>query len=55
MYSVRSRADSVATYLNGQGVARSLIAETSRGSIDATGTDDAGWERDRRVDIFIDR
>jgi outer membrane protein OmpA-like peptidoglycan-associated protein len=49
------RADSVAAYLNGQGVARTLMSETSRGSLDATGTDEAGWARDRRVDIFIDR
>jgi len=46
-----SRASSVASYLAALGVSRSQMAETSRGKLDATGTDDTSWQLDRRVDI----
>jgi hypothetical protein len=26
---------------------------TSRGEMDATGTDEASWEKDRRVDVLL--
>jgi hypothetical protein len=29
------------------------MAVTTRGAIDATGTDEAGWKNDRRVDIQL--
>jgi hypothetical protein len=29
------------------------MASTSRGEMDATGTDETSWERDRRVDIML--
>jgi|HubBroStandDraft_2_1064218.scaffolds.fasta_scaffold90435_1 peptidoglycan-associated lipoprotein len=48
-----SRADSVRDYLVGLGVAKSNIGETSRGKLDATGTDEAGWRMDRRVDVDL--
>jgi hypothetical protein len=35
------------------GVDHREISETSRGKLDATGTDDASWRRDRRVDIAL--
>jgi hypothetical protein len=29
------------------------MSETSRGALDATGTNEAGWQTDRRVDIAL--
>lgn len=46
-----SRASAVARYLNALGVPTSQITQSSRGKLDATGTDDASWQLDRRVDI----
>jgi peptidoglycan-associated lipoprotein len=47
------RSGSVDTYLQSLGVNMSLLSQTSRGALDATGTDEAGWARDRRVDIML--
>jgi peptidoglycan-associated lipoprotein len=47
------RASAVDAYLAQLGVDKSKITETSRGKLDATGTDDQGWSRDRRVDITL--
>ncbi len=47
------RAQAVAGYLTLRGVEGSRIVETSRGSLDATGIDEAGWASDRRVDITV--
>jgi peptidoglycan-associated lipoprotein len=47
------RASAVSTYLNRLGVDSAKIEETSRGKLDATGTDDASWQHDRRVDIDL--
>jgi peptidoglycan-associated lipoprotein len=46
-----SRAETVARYLRSLGVTTNQISETSRGKLDATGTDEASWQLDRRVDI----
>jgi len=46
-----SRADAVARYLRALGVTSNQLTETSRGKLDATGTDEASWQLDRRVDI----
>jgi peptidoglycan-associated lipoprotein len=48
-----SRANSVARYLEGLGVSAAKVTESSRGKLDATGTDEAGWQRDRRVDLEL--
>jgi peptidoglycan-associated lipoprotein len=48
-----NRATSVRKYLAGLGVADARMAITSRGALDATGTDEAGWQRDRRVDVTL--
>jgi peptidoglycan-associated lipoprotein len=48
-----SRADSVRNYLIGLGVPGSNVTETSRGKLDATGTDEATWRLDRRVDVDL--
>jgi peptidoglycan-associated lipoprotein len=49
----QSRADSVASYLGRRGVGGGNASTTSRGAMDATGTDETGWSRDRRVDIVL--
>lgn len=48
-----SRADAVHRYLVDLGVGRTQMRATSRGEMDANGTDDAGWANDRRVDIEL--
>jgi peptidoglycan-associated lipoprotein len=47
------RAGSVAGYLGTHGLSRGAMATTSRGEFDATGTDEQGWVRDRRVDVML--
>jgi peptidoglycan-associated lipoprotein len=47
------RADSVGDYLSRLGVAAAQLMRTTRGALDATGTDEAGWAKDRRVDIQL--
>jgi peptidoglycan-associated lipoprotein len=47
------RAVAVKGFLAGQGVDGGKMSETSRGELDATGTDEEGWRRDRRVDIKL--
>ena len=47
------RADNVKGAIAGAGLDSAKMATTSRGELDATGTDEAGWERDRRVDIML--
>jgi outer membrane protein OmpA-like peptidoglycan-associated protein len=47
------RADSAMQYLKQRGVDASKMTETSRGELDATGVDEAGWSRDRRVDVDL--
>jgi peptidoglycan-associated lipoprotein len=47
------RADQVKKYLSGLGVESGRVSDTSRGKLDATGTDEAGWRKDRRVDINL--
>lgn len=47
------RARSVHKYLVSLGVPDGRMVETSRGALDATGADEAGWQNDRRVDISL--
>jgi outer membrane protein OmpA-like peptidoglycan-associated protein len=47
------RSHSVGQYLGRLGVAQTQLGVTTRGAIDATGTDEAGWKEDRRVDIQL--
>jgi peptidoglycan-associated lipoprotein len=49
----QSRADAVGTYLGGRGLTKGKTLTTSRGSMDASGTDENGWQRDRRVDVML--
>jgi len=48
------RADSVKLTLVRSGLEKERISATSRGEMDATGTDEAGWAEDRRVDVMLD-
>ena len=47
------RASRVGGYLRSHGMFAAKVSETSRGSRDATGTDDDGWTLDRRVDVDL--
>lgn len=47
------RARSAHNYLSSLGVASDKLFDTSRGELDATGTDEDGWQKDRRVDIKL--
>ena len=47
------RARAAHTYLSGLGVGGDKLFDTSRGEIDATGKDEAGWTKDRRVDVKL--
>ena len=47
------RAHSVSQYLVRLGVSQPQLEVTTRGAIDATGTDEAGWANDRRVDVQL--
>jgi peptidoglycan-associated lipoprotein len=48
-----SRADSVQRYLHDLGVASARLHATSRGEMDAVGTDESSFAHDRRVDIDL--
>ena len=47
------RARSVHQFLGNLGVAGDKLHDTSRGELDATGTDEVGWRKDRRVDVRL--
>jgi peptidoglycan-associated lipoprotein len=48
-----SRADGVRGFLLKHGLATAQVASTSRGELDAQGTDEGSWARDRRVDVQL--
>jgi peptidoglycan-associated lipoprotein len=48
-----SRADGVRTFLVGRGLRGEQVATTSRGEMDAKGTNEASWVEDRRVDVHL--
>ena len=47
------RARAAHNFLAGLGVANDKLFDTSRGELDATGTDEQGWRKDRRVDVKL--
>lgn len=47
------RASNVKNAIAAEGLAEDRIATTSRGEMDATGTDEATWAKDRRVDVML--
>lgn len=48
-----SRAHGVHRYMVDLGVGKDKMKSTSRGEMDATGKDEEGWRKDRRVDIEL--
>lgn len=48
-----SRANTVRRYVKDLGVGIDRMSSTSRGEIDAIGKDEAGWAKDRRVDVEL--
>jgi peptidoglycan-associated lipoprotein len=48
-----NRAQKVRGFLSAQGLGDDKMFETSRGALDATGTDEMGYAKDRRVDIEL--
>lgn len=48
-----SRSGRVSTYLTKLGVTPAQMTPTSRGEIDAIGTEEEGWRKDRRVDLRL--
>jgi peptidoglycan-associated lipoprotein len=48
-----SRADGVMGFLVDRGLSAKQVAATSRGEMDAKGTDEGSWSEDRRVDILL--
>ncbi len=49
------RARSVHSFLGGLGVSADKLHDTSRGELDAKGTDEEGWRKDRRVDVRLSK
>jgi outer membrane protein OmpA-like peptidoglycan-associated protein len=47
------RGSTVSQYLARLGVPNPQLAVTTRGALDASGTDEHGWQQDRRVDIQL--
>jgi peptidoglycan-associated lipoprotein len=47
------RADNVKASIATAGLSAEKIATTSRGELDATGTDEPSWAKDRRVDVVL--
>jgi peptidoglycan-associated lipoprotein len=49
----QKRAGSVAKYLDRKGLREPRVETSSRGELDATGTDEVSWVADRSVDILL--
>jgi peptidoglycan-associated lipoprotein len=49
----QKRAGSVAEYLATKGLVKSRMETLSKGAFEATGTDEEGWARDRKVDVAL--
>jgi peptidoglycan-associated lipoprotein len=49
----QKRADNVKMAIVSFGMAAAKALTTSRGELDSTGTDEASWSKDRRVDIVL--
>ncbi|GAC1352563.1 MAG: hypothetical protein NVS3B20_12110 [Polyangiales bacterium] len=49
----QSRADAVTKYLNARGLDKAKTESTSRGAMEASGSDEPSWAKDRRVDVML--
>jgi peptidoglycan-associated lipoprotein len=48
------RADAVSAYVRTHGLAEKQVQTTSRGKLDAEGTDEPSWAKDRRVNLMLE-
>jgi peptidoglycan-associated lipoprotein len=53
MVLAQNRADNVKGAIVSAGMTAGKALTTSRGELDATGSDEASWQKDRRVDIVL--
>lgn len=49
----QKRAGSVGEYLERKGMDKGKVQSTSKGALEATGTDEDGWARDRKVEVVL--
>lgn len=49
----QKRAGSVAEFLNKKGLDKAHVETLSKGAFEATGTDEQGWARDRKVEVVL--
>lgn len=49
----QQRAGSVANFLTKKGMEQAKVATSSKGEFEATGIDEAGWARDRKVEVLL--
>jgi peptidoglycan-associated lipoprotein len=49
----QKRAGSVADFLTKKGLETARINSSSKGEMEATGADEDGWARDRKVEVFL--
>ncbi len=49
----QKRADEVSGYLGTKGLDKGKRESSTRGALDASGTDEPSWARDRRVDVML--
>lgn len=49
----QKRAGSVGEYLATKGLDKARVQTLSKGAFEATGTDEEGWARDRKVDVTL--
>jgi peptidoglycan-associated lipoprotein len=47
------RAETVRSFLKRLGVPSERLSPTTRGDLDASGSDESSWQRDRRVDLQL--
>lgn len=47
------RSDNVAAAVTREGLSKDQITTSSRGELDATGSDETSWAKDRRVDVHV--
>jgi peptidoglycan-associated lipoprotein len=47
------RAGSVSKYLASKGMTSAQLETTSKGELEASGTDEVGWAKDRKVEIYL--
>ena len=48
-----TRADAIKKYMQSKGMDAAKLQSTSKGAMEATGTDEPSWAKDRRVDVEL--